>query len=149
MPGLKCLRLRRSTSAVTSVHVKRRGKYCKPTPIFSDMKISSDLRRSHGVSDRRLGGGASCLVCPPPTWRRHCSGSFSFLPFSATFCWFKPVITGKWQKIVFAGKMPTLPHLSAYFKRCIWQTAHKTFREKNWESFREFVPKPFESAQSC
>ena len=34
-------------------------------PHFSDMKISSDLYRSHGVSDRRL-GGASCPVCPPP-----------------------------------------------------------------------------------
>ena len=33
------------------------------------MKISSDLHRSHGVSDRRLGGGE---VAPPP-WRRHWS----------------------------------------------------------------------------
>ena len=32
------------------------------------------------------------------------SVSFSFLPFSATFCRFKPVKTGKWQKIVFAGR---------------------------------------------
>ena len=32
------------------------------------------------------------------------SGSFSFLPFSATFCRFKPVKTGKWQKTLFAGR---------------------------------------------
>ena len=27
-----------------------------------------------------------------------------FLPLSATFCRLKPVKTGKWQKLVFAGK---------------------------------------------
>ena len=32
------------------------------------------------------------------------SGSFSFLPFSATFCRLKPVKTGKWQKTLFAGR---------------------------------------------
>ena len=30
------------------------------------MKISLDLHRSHGVSDRRFGGGASCPASPPP-----------------------------------------------------------------------------------
>ena len=32
------------------------------------------------------------------------NGPFSFFSFSATFCRFKPVKTGKWQKILFAGK---------------------------------------------
>ena len=31
------------------------------------MKISSDLHRSHGVSNRRLGGQ---VALPPPPWRR-------------------------------------------------------------------------------
>ena len=30
------------------------------------MKISSDLHRSHGVSDRRLGGGQVAPLAPPP-----------------------------------------------------------------------------------
>ena len=48
------------------MHVKRRSKTCKPTPIFSYTKISSDLHRSHGVSDRRLGDKVPRLPPPPP-----------------------------------------------------------------------------------
>ena len=49
------------------MHVKRGNKSCKPTPIFSDTKISSDLHRFHGVSDRRLrGGGKVAPFAPPP-----------------------------------------------------------------------------------
>ena len=35
-----------------------------PPPFFSDMKISSDHHRSHGVSDRRL--GVKLFRLPPP-----------------------------------------------------------------------------------
>ena len=50
---------------LTAKGVKRGSKSCKPTPIFFDMEISSDLHRSHGVFDRRLGGGGKLPRLPP------------------------------------------------------------------------------------
>ena len=40
----------------------------QPTPFVSDHEIYSNLYRSQMVTDRRLGEGARCPVCPP--WRR-------------------------------------------------------------------------------
>ena len=39
------------------------------SPFFSDMTISSDLHRSHGVSGQRLGWGWQVApLAPPPPW---------------------------------------------------------------------------------
>ena len=46
------------------INTKRGSKSCTHTPIFSNMKIFSDLHRSHGMFDRRLGGVAP--FAPPP-----------------------------------------------------------------------------------
>ena len=74
----------RPKSAVASAHVKRGSKSCKPTPIFCDMKISSDLHRSHGVSDRRLGGGEGKLPRLPPPVATPLEGSIGLVPIK--FC---------------------------------------------------------------
>ena len=66
------------------MHVKRGSKSCKPTPIFSDMKISSDQHPwisipLTGCPIGGWGGGASCPLCP--SWLCHCS-TVALLPGS-------------------------------------------------------------------
>ena len=67
---------------------KIRSEPCKPTPFFRTQKSPQILHRSHGVSDRRLGGGAQGPACPPP--RGDATGykcyALLYLPFVAFIC---------------------------------------------------------------
>ena len=106
----------RATSAVASVHVKRRSNYVPP--FFRHENLLGSKSISRGVRSE-VGGGQVAPLLPPPPWRRHC-------------------LSGPWQHVIEISSTLGMSKKSPYltYKSCgiFWRHGVLITLFLGWES---------------